>query len=207
MKDIDWNEVMRISRWYAWKRLRSLSCILGNSEIVAETMLTLVKMDAKKWDEVRTTTLVCYNTKWTALRLYDSHQKNLKLDGYMAFPRESHDIDFDESIFRDDLRRIIDSAKSNIILDNRHNLLRVERYKSGFLERRIVNGETLDTLAASFGVTKERARRIEGRFWREMQLAIMNIYGGLDLAQIWDLHITNNRIIENKELVFLLGRD
>lgn len=195
MRDIDWNEVIHISQWYVWKHLKGYSRILGSSDIVSEAMLDLVKTDAKKWDDMSLTTIVCNNTKWAALRLYAQHKKRSKLDGSVAFARESYSVDFSENVFHEDLLRAIASAKAKVIRDNRHNLKRIGRYKSGFLERKIINDETLDTLAASFGVTKERARQIEGRFWREIQIAMVHMYE-MPLDRIKNFLINGERISE-----------
>jgi len=214
VKTIDWNEVRRISQWYTWKHLKDYSYVLGGADIVAEAMLCLVKTDAAKWDEMSLTTIVCNNTRWAALKLFDQHKKHFRIDGSMGFSRESYYVDFDEQVFADDFRTIFESAKDRVITAmrkslgtapvklnakerweyiHRHTIRRIQRYESGFIEHRVIHGETLDVLAHKFKITKERARQIDCKFWSVIRNEIVHMYD-MPLEHIGDLLIAGERI-------------
>lgn len=216
MKFIDWNEVMHISQWYAWKYLKRYSYILGSDNIVSEAMLKLVQTDAKKWDEMSLTTIVCNNTRWAALRLYRQHEKHSELNGYVAFQRETYEVDFDKHVFREELLMIVASAKANVVSAMRKSksekhpaairdkLKKIARYESGFIELRVIEQETFYTLAHRFGITQERARQLDHKFWSEIRNAIVHIYE-LPLSHVAGLLIEGE--FETDEKVCLLRRD
>ncbi len=207
MKDIDWNEAMHISRWYIAKRLKRFSRILGWRDIVAETMLKLVKTDARKWDEYAKTTVVCNCTKWTALQLYRKHKTTMQLDGNIAFPREAVELDLDYNILASDWMKLIEEAKRKVVNDirrgmgdqptspaalrrwehkNQHSLQRLRRLESGLLERKVIDDLTLEDVGHEFKITKERVRQLESKFWAEMRNAMMHRYK-MPLSQIASL--------------------
>lgn len=228
MEDIDWNEVRRISRWYTWKYLKRYSFVLGSSEIVSEAMLSLVKMDKAKWSEMALTTVVCNHTRWSAYRLYYQHKKNLRLDASIAFARESYCVDVSEELFAEDFRKLVASAKAKVVgqmrekignspkkpaalsrwkYKHRDLIRKIARYESGFIEQRVVEQETLEVLAHHFGVTRERARQIEGKFWGDIRNVIRSIYD-MPWDYIGDLLIVGEVISEpyvKKDI--LLGSD
>lgn len=218
LKEIDWNEVMHISRWYIWKHLKRYSRILGSSDIVSETMLQLVKTDDKKWNEMSLTTIVCNNTRWAACKLYRQHKKHSRLNGHMAFPRESYDVDFDKGVFSEEFRKIVALAKTTVISNIKKNtiakhpaairdkLKKIARYESGFIELRIAEQETLDTLAYRFDITRERARQIDFKFWNEIRNAIVHIYK-LPLDHVASLLIEGEFTEESEKNVCLLRKD
>jgi DNA-directed RNA polymerase specialized sigma24 family protein len=207
VKDIDWNEAMHISRWYIAKRLKRFSRVLGWRDIVAETMLKLVKTDARKWEEYAKTTVVCNCTKWTALYLYRKHKMAMRLDGNIAFPQEAVELDLDSNLVASDWRKLIEELKHRVVNDirmsmgvpptspaalrrwehsNRHSIQRLKRLESGLLERKVIDGLTLEDIGHEFKITKERVRQLEFKFWAAMRNAMVHKYK-MPLSQIASL--------------------
>lgn len=207
MKDIDWNEAMHISRRYIAKRLKRFSRVLGWRDIVAETMLKLVKTDARKWEEYAKTTVVCNCTKWTALYLYRKHKMAMRLDGNIAFPQEAVELDLDSNLVASDWRKLIEELKHRVVNDirmsmgvpptspaalrrwehsNRHSIQRLKRLESGLLERKVIDGLTLEDIGHEFKITKERVRQLEFKFWAAMRNAMVHKYK-MPLSQIASL--------------------
>lgn len=207
MNEIDWNQVRHISHWYAWKHLKRYLFALDRSDIVAEAMLSLVKTDPSKWEKMSLTTIVCNHTRWAACRLYQQHRKNLRLDRSMAFVHESYCVDFNAAFFPDEFRKVIAEAKAKVIgqirekmgkepkkpvalsrwqYKHRDSIRMIARYDSGFIEQKVIEQETLDTLANKFRVTRERARQIEGKFWEKIRHAIVHTYE-MPLEHVGDL--------------------
>lgn len=214
MEDIDWKEAMHVSRWYTWKHLKRYSIILGSSEIVSEAMLYLVRTPTKKWSEMSLTTLVYNNTRWAASRLYDQHKKHLEINGNIALPRESYEVDFNANLFREDIRSVLASAKSMVVNEvrtqnanhpasMRERSKKLSRYESGFLESKVIEQATLDTLGHNLGITRERARQIESKFWNCIRNALVQMYE-LPLEHVGDLLIAGEVISDqNKEDILL----
>jgi len=207
VKDIDWNEAMHISRWYIAKRLKRFSRVLGWRDIVAETMLKLVKTDARKWEEYAKTTVVCNCTRWTALYLYRKHKMTMRLDGNIAFPQEAVELDLDSNLVASDWRKLIEELKHRVVNDirmsmgvpptspaalrrwehsNRHSIQRLKRLESGLLERKVIDGLTLADVGHEFKITTERVRQLEFKFWAAMRNAMVHKYK-MPLSQIASL--------------------
>jgi len=207
VKDIDWNEAMHISRWYIAKRLKRFSRVLGWRDIVAETMLKLVKTDARKWEEYAKTTVVCNCTRWTALYLYRKHKMAMRLDGNIAFPQEAVELDLDSNLVASDWRKLIEELKHRVVNDirmsmgvpptspaalrrwehsNRHSIQRLKRLESGLLERKVIDGLTLADVGHEFKITTERVRQLEFKFWAAMRNAMVHKYK-MPLSQIASL--------------------
>jgi len=198
---------MLISRWYIAKRLKRFSRVLGWRDIVAETMLKLVKTDARKWEEYAKTTVVCNCTRWTALYLYRKHKMAMRLDGNIAFPQEAVELDLDSNLVASDWRKLIEELKHRVVNDirmsmgvpptspaalrrwehsNRHSIQRLKRLESGLLERKVIDDLTLEDVGHEFKITTERVRQLESKFWAEMRNAMVHRYK-MPLSQIASL--------------------
>lgn len=225
--NIDWVEVMHISRWYTGTNLRCYARMLGGADIVSEAMLSLVKLHSDKWSEFGLTTIVCNQTRWAALKLSDQHKKHSKLDGHIAFSQEFYSVDFCGNLFAEDVSRMLSKAKSKVIGDlhmtlgkrptdlsekarwnhlKRHILRRIERYESGLFERKVTECETLQTLGDWLGVSVERARNLDSKFWREIRLALSCIYE-ISLDGIYDLLVVGEIRDKDDQTDVLQRRD
>jgi len=209
MNEIDWKKAKRISHWYAWNHLKKMSIVLGADDIVSETMLSLLRVSDNGWKSASFATIVCKNTKWSAIRLYRIHLKVAKIDKQKAFREESYFDDTESRMLVEDCMMVVLNAKRKIVKEmrdsiedapsrserisewrrrNEDSIRRIERYESGFIESRLMNDDTLDDLGGHFGVTKERARQIEGKFIRELKHSLVSHYG-IPLDDIGDLLI------------------
>lgn len=206
MIDVDWQEVMHISRWYVATHLKRFSRIPGWQDIVSETVLKLIQMDSSKWSKHAKTTIVCNCTRWTAIRLYRKHKKTAILENKIAL-NEAIEHDFEAGVLASDWMDLIKEARRIVVSDiqlslgkppesaiklqkwrhrHRYALQRIERIESGLLERKITDNLTLDDVGHEFGITRERVRQIEGKFWRDMRVAMVDRYK-MPLTQIANL--------------------
>lgn len=204
---MNWENAIHISRWYVSKHCRQLSCIVGGDDIVSEAMAMILKSDADKLEGLSLTTIVCNCTRWAAIQLYREHKKQQDIKENIDCTTDHYVTDFTEDIQTEDLQHVITRAKNKLIdgmqkslgekpskpaeiahweFDNRHTLTRIKRYSSGFFEEKIVNEQTLEQLASNFGVTKERARQLEGKFLRLLKQTISDHYK-LSPSQAGDL--------------------
>ena len=178
---------MHISTWYAGTHLKRFAAMLGTEDIVAETMLRLLSTQNEKWDKYSIATIVTNRTKWVALELYAKHKK-LPLTNEDRLEEAYEEFDLLFTVQRQEINEALVLAKKQIVASRGRNpdlAKRNSRYNSGLIEKRIVNSETLQDLADSFRITKERARQIEGKFLREMQLALARVFG-LHGEQVFD---------------------
>lgn len=197
MDEKKWKEAMRISNWYVSKKLRKLACVVGGQDIVSETMLALLATSDEAWASASFSTIVCNKTRWSAYKLYYQHKKLSKSDKEASAQTDSYRVDFDANILSDDIKKAIRKAKDKVVGDirksigkpprqliaagawryeNRDALRRIERYESSIIETKITNDMTLEDIGRELGVTRERARQIELKFWAQIRLAMSQIY-------------------------------